>query len=127
MYTQTYRFIIVGILNTIVGFGVYAIYLHFINNNYLQALITSHIIGVAHSYIWNNKWTFTMNKISFKSIVRFISVYAITFFVNLLLLSLFIDRIGTNKLIGQGLALFITTLVSYTGHKYWSFANPKKS
>lgn len=127
MSTQTIRFVIVGILNTIVGFGVYALYLHFVNNSYVQALIISHIIGVVHSYLWNNKWTFTMNEISFKSIMKFISVYAITFFVNLLLLSLFIDAIGVNKFFAQGISLFITTLVSFFGHKYWSFAKPKQS
>ncbi|WP_379157452.1 GtrA family protein [Paenibacillus sp. sgz5001063] len=127
MSTQTFRFVIVGILNTIVGFGVYAIYLHIINNNYLQALIASHIIGVAHSYFWNNKWTFQQKSYNTRSAIKFISVYAVTFFVNLFLLTLLVDTIGMNKLIAQAIALFLTTLISFFGHKYWSFRTSKNS
>ncbi|MEK5435099.1 MULTISPECIES: GtrA family protein [Paenibacillus] len=127
MSTQTIRFIIVGILNTLVGLGVYAIYLYFVNNNYLQALITSHIIGVAHSYLWNNKWTFQQKNYSTRSVIKFVSVYAITFFVNLFLLTLLVDTIGMNKLIAQAIALFLTTVVSFFGHKYWSFRASKNS
>ncbi|WP_420707884.1 GtrA family protein [Paenibacillus sp. GM2] len=111
----------VGVLNTIVGFLAFAGFIHFLYDNYLIALIFSHIIGVAHSYLWNNKWTFEQKKYSAKSAMKFMSVYVVTFLVNLLLLFLLIDTIALNKIIAQAIALFLTTLVSFFGHKYWSF------
>jgi putative flippase GtrA len=127
MKNQTIKFIIVGVLNTIVGFLVYAAYIQFIHSNYLQALIVSHIIGVAHSYLWNNKWTFQQGKSNARSAVKFMSVYVVTFFVNLFLLTILVDTIEVNKLIAQAIALFLTTLVSFFGHKYWSFRTSKHS
>lgn len=124
---QSIKFIIVGVLNTIVGFIVYAVYIHFIQDNYLHALISSHVIGVMHSYLWNNKWTFQQKKYNTISVIKFISVYVITFFVNLFLLTLLVDTIGMNKLIAQAIALFLTTVVSFFGHKYWSFRASKNS
>ncbi|OKP84620.1 hypothetical protein A3842_07920 [Paenibacillus sp. P3E] len=124
---QSIKFIVVGILNTIVGFAAYAAFIHFIIDNYLFALIFSHLIGVTHSYLWNNKWTFQQKSYNAKSGVKFFSVYAITFFVNLFLLTLLVDTIGMNKLIAQAIALFLTTGVSFFGHKYWSFRASKNS
>lgn len=127
MKNQSIKFIIVGVLNTVVGFLVYAAYIYFIHNNYLQALIVSHIIGVAHSYLWNNKWTFQQKKYNARSAVKFMSVYVVTFFVNLFLLAILVDTIEMDKLIAQAIALFLTTLVSFFGHKYWSFRTSKHS
>lgn len=127
MSTQSYRFIVVGFLNTFVGLVVYALYLHIVNNSYLEALIISHIIGVAHSYLWNNKWTFQQERYNVKSALKFVSVYVVTFLINLFLLTILVDTIGMNKLIAQVIALFMTTLVSFIGHKYWSFRSSKNS
>ncbi|WP_025690577.1 GtrA family protein [Paenibacillus zanthoxyli] len=123
MNIQSLRFIIVGILNTIVGFAVYALYLKYINNSYLQALILSNIIGITHSYIWNNNWTFTVKKFSIISALKFTSIYIISFLINFLFLHILVDRIELGKLLAQGISLFFTTLISFFGHKYWSFAN----
>jgi putative flippase GtrA len=121
MKGQSIRFLLVGILNTVVGYSVYYICLVLLDFNYVGSLTIAHIIGVVHSYIWNNKWTFKVTSIDIKSIYRFCSVYLISFLVNLIILSLLVQLGGVNKLISQAVALFITTLISYFGHKYWSF------
>lgn len=124
---QSLKFIIVGVLNTLVGFIAYAGFIQYINRNYFLALVFSHVIGVAHSYFWNNKWTFGQKKYQTRSAVKFIIVYVFTFLVNLFLLFMLVDTMGTNKLLAQGIALFITTLVSFFAHKYWSFQNKAES
>ncbi|WP_334076782.1 GtrA family protein [Paenibacillus sanfengchensis] len=121
------KFIIVGVLNTIVGFITYAGFIQFVNRNYFVALVFSHIVGVVHSYLWNNKWTFSQKKHQAKSAVKFVLVYIFTFLVNLFLLFILVDTMGTNKLIAQGIALVITTLISFFAHKYWSFQNKASS
>ena len=54
---QEIRFLFVGGLNTIVGYGIYAI-LIFLNINYLLSNTISTILGVLHSYLWNRFFTF---------------------------------------------------------------------
>ncbi|MNO35597.1 GtrA-like protein [compost metagenome] len=126
MTKQPIKFLIVGILNTIVGYSVYALYIFFIDKNYVHALLISHIIGVVHSYIWNRRWTFRQSHSSFGSIAKFVTIYIFTFLINLLLLSFFVDKMEVNTLVAQGIALFLTTLISYLGHKYWSFRSISK-
>ncbi|RCX19014.1 putative flippase GtrA [Fontibacillus phaseoli] len=124
---KSVKFIIVGVLNTLVGFVVYAGFIQFVNRNYFIALVFSHIVGVAHSYLWNNKWTFGQKNYQAKSAAKFVVVYIFTFLVNLFLLFILVDTMGTNKLIAQGIALFITTLISFFAHKHWSFQNKSES
>lgn len=114
------RFILVGILNTIVGYSFYFVFLKF-NINYIIALLISHVIGVVHSFIWNKFWTFKIKEDTKRQILKFVSVYAITFILNFIILLVFVEKLNIDKRIAQIFALFIVTLVSFLGHKFWSF------
>lgn len=117
---QISRFIFVGILNTIVGYGAYFIFLHF-NIYYVQALFIAYMIGIIHSYIWNKKWTFKSKENVKREILKFVLVYGITLLINLFLLAFFVEKLKFNPKIGQVFALGIVTMISFVGHKYWSF------
>ena len=71
---QGFRFLFVGGLNTLVGYGVYAILL-FLHFNYLVANSISTVIGVLHSYLWNRFFTFKSKEKAGKEFMKFISVY----------------------------------------------------
>jgi putative flippase GtrA len=92
---QLSKFSFVGILNTIVGYGAFFIFLTWFN--YLVSLIIAHIIGVTHSYVWNKYWTFKTDKIQIKEFVKFNSVYVIVFVVNAITLDLLQNNILRKK------------------------------
>jgi len=117
---QISRFVAVGILNTIVGVGFYFILLD-LNIYYLLSSIIAHMIGVMNSFIWNKKWTFRSNGNLLREFLKFNSVYVVTFFVNLLLLALFVEKFGFNPKISGVLSLGFSAMISFFGHKYWSF------
>lgn len=116
---QISKFSFVGILNTIVGYAAFLFFLSYAN--YIISLIISHLIGVMHSYVWNKYWTFKTNKIQMKEFMKFYSVYAIIFVVNAIILIFLVDILKFNPEIGQLIVLPIITIISFTGHKYWSF------
>lgn len=120
-FYQTLRFGIVGVINTVIGYGVYFLMLR-IKVAYVLALLISNIVGVTNSYFWNKYFTFKSRKKSFTELVRFLSVYAVTFLVNLVILMLMVEKVKMNKEIAQVVALFIVTLISFFGHKFWSFS-----
>jgi putative flippase GtrA len=117
---QLFKFSFVGILNTIVGYGAFCILLTWCN--YMVSLIISHIIGVTHSYVWNKYWTFKTKKIGIKEFVKFNSVYVIVFVVNAIALFFLVGTLNFNPRIAQLFVLPIITIISFTGHKYWSFS-----
>lgn len=117
---QISRFIAVGILNTIVGVGAYFILLD-LNIYYMLSSLIAHIIGVTNSFIWNKKWTFKSRGNLRVEIPKFISVYGTTFVINLLLLIILVEKLMFGPKISGIIALGVVTIISYTGHKYWSF------
>ena len=73
--TRLSKFSIIGVLNTIIGYGLFVIFLNWYS--YFWALVFSHIIAVTHSYLWNRFWTFKSDRNLFAEFIRFNSVYLI--------------------------------------------------
>ena len=121
---QFIKFILVGIINTIVGYGTYGILIYF-NVNYLIANTISTIIGVINSYILNTKITFNESKKDFKTPFKFVSIYLISYLIGMLNLVIFVKHLLINSYIAGLLNICLTTIISYFGHKYFSFNSNK--
>lgn len=119
------RFLAVGILNTIVGYGVFALLISF-NIHYSLASLISQVVGTIHSFFWNKFFTFKTKEYSISEVLRFFSVYAASYLINLLILFIFIDIFGSNKFIAGLITLLITTIISFWGHKYFSFKSSNR-
>lgn len=118
---QSIKFLVVGMLNTIVGYGTFFIFYQVGGVHYPFALFISHVIGVTHSFLWNSKWTFSSGKVTLIVVVKFCIIYIVTFLINLALLSFLVESIDLEVMYAQMISLIITTLISFLGHKYWSF------
>lgn len=118
-FLQISKFGMVGVLNTLVGYGAFFLLLNY--TNYMISLIISHIIGVTHSYIWNKYWTFKSKKMSINEFLKFNSIYILVFLTNALVLIFFVNALNLDPHIGQLIALPIITMISFIGQKYWSF------
>ncbi len=121
---QEIRFLLVGCLNTIVGYGIYALLIYF-HMNYLIANTISTIIGVIHSYLWNRFFTFKSKEKAFMEILKFASVYFVSYLIGSCTLFLFKSVLNVSPYIAGFINLFITTIISFFGHKYFSFRKNK--
>src|SRR5665647_451246 len=73
---QFVRYSFVGVLNTVIGYGAFFIFVNYIQ--YLIALGCAHIIGVINSYAWNHNWVFN-RRLSIVEFIKFNAVYIIAF------------------------------------------------
>lgn len=119
-FKQSVRFCFVGLLNTVVGYGVYFLLVK-AEIHYVLASFTAQVAGVAHSYVWNKFWTFKSRQKSITEVLKFVMVYALTFVINLVLLSFFIEVLEMDKAIAGFISLALVAIISFTGHKLWSF------
>jgi putative flippase GtrA len=119
------RFLIVGCINTFVGYGVYALVI-FCGFSYVAAQAASTVIGVTNSYFWNKYFTFKKPRKSATEVLRFVSVYALSYFVSLLILFVCVDLLHISAYIAGLVGLIFTTAISYIGHNYFSFGPGKK-
>lgn len=122
---QKIRFLIVGFINTVVGYGAY-ILLAYLGLHYNLAYTLSTIIGVTNSYIWNKYYTFQSKEKSVPEVIRFVCVYAVGYVINLFVLDILVDKLGVNQYIAGFFTLIVTTIISYVGHKFFSFKNMKR-
>ena len=114
------RFIFVGVLNTIVGYSFYSFFIY-LNRHYSLASLASQVIGTIHSYFWNKYFTFKSQGYSLSEISRFLLVYLASYLINLFFLFILIDLLSANKFLAGLITLLITTLISFFGHRYFSF------
>lgn len=106
-----------------VGYGVFA-GLVLLDVHYVVASVFGHIAGVTNSYFWNKYFTFRAPGKNYRETMRFIGVYTVHYIIGLSGLVLLVEVAKLHPLIGQGIVLVITTLVSFFGHKYWTFRKP---
>jgi putative flippase GtrA len=118
---KRFRFLVVGGINTAVGYGSFALFT-WLGMHYFVASTLSTILGVANSFVWNKYFTFRSRKRSGRELVRFISVYCLSYALNLALLKLMVDTWGFSQYAAGAVALAFTTLISYLGHNFFSFA-----
>jgi putative flippase GtrA len=119
-HIQSLKFILVGVLNTAIGYGCYFICLH-LGLDYILSLTISHIIGVANSFLWNKLWTFKSKGGIRRELPRFITVYAVTYILNLAVLAVLVEGLSLDKRLSQAAVTCVLTAVSYFGHRLWSF------
>lgn len=114
------RFLIVGCINTAVGYSLFVVFI-FIGLHYLLAYILATIVGVFVSYILNKSFTFRKHKKSYAEAIRFVSVYAMSFLIGNVALYIMVDVLYFVPYLAGALNLIFTTIISWFGHKYFSF------
>jgi glycosyltransferase involved in cell wall biosynthesis/putative flippase GtrA len=113
------RFIGVGMLNTLVGYAIYGLFVY-LNIPYLIALLMATMIGVIFNY-------FSMGRLVFKSqggwfvFAKFIITYAIVFGVNAKALELLITKFEFSPYLGQALCVPLSVIVSWLLMNYWVY------
>lgn len=117
---QRIRFLITGGVNTAAGYGTFALLL-WLGTHYLSANVAATVVGVTCSYFLNKYFTFRQYKKSYSEALRFVSVYAVSFLLGCAALYLLVDLLSVSAYAAGVLNLVFTTLISWFGHKYFSF------
>lgn len=134
-YDKRVRFLFVGVLNTIVGYGITMLVevmlgIDIINTDktvpYYNLKIgianfVGQIIGMIHSYFWNKYFTFRSKTKSRSEIVRFIIVSAAQYGVNVGIEMLFTNVTDLSSFAVKPIQILFSTVVGYIGNNFFSF------
>jgi len=113
------KFIGVGVLNTLFGYGIYA-GLIFINLPYILALFIATVCGVIFNY-------FSFGKIVFNqaggrtTFVKFILAYGVVYVINALLLMLLTQGNFLNAYMAQAVCVLPNVLLSWLLMNFWVY------
>lgn len=114
---QFHRFVAVGVLNTAVGYGLFAFFI-FIGLHYVFASFFATVLGVLFNF--HSIGNLVFGKHDYRLIFRFISVYGITYILSVIFLYFF-DMFGINMYAAGALLLLPMAIISFLLNKYHVF------
>ncbi|ADV47280.1 GtrA family protein [Nitratifractor salsuginis] len=118
---QFHRFIAVGVLNTAVGYGLFAFFI-FLGLHYALASLLATILGILFNFHTIGKIVFGCH--DYRLMVRFFAVYGITYLLSIAFLAVF-DFLGVNMYLAGALLLAPMAVISFLLNKYFVFWKKK--
>ncbi len=112
-----FRFISVGVLNTVFSYSVF-ILLIYLEIYYILSSLVSYSVASILSYWLNKRWTFQADN---KNVVFeflcfiFINVFSLT--IGLIVLFLFVEVFIFNLFLGQFFCIAISAFINFYGYK----------
>jgi putative flippase GtrA len=124
---QAVRFLIVGLLNTVVDLGAFYLLTLIPGMPDIAAKTISYVLGICNSFVWNKYWTFSAG-----SSQRGVREFAVFFAVNLpplvvnivvfTLLGLWVDSGSTWVRLGKAFAAAVISVAwNFLGSRYLAF------
>ncbi|WP_210491103.1 GtrA family protein [Patulibacter sp. SYSU D01012] len=123
-WAQLLRFSVVGAGGAVVNLVVFAVTARGLGLDFRLAAVLAFLVAVTNNFALNKLWTFrgASGHAGFQA-ARFVAVSLAGLAVNLLVLHVLVDVLGTDALVGQAAAIVAATPMSFVGNKLWSFAH----
>ena len=123
----TWKFLLVGIINTIVGTGVMFVCYNVFGLSYWVSSGANYVVGSMVSYLLNKYFTFQNKEKSFKIVARFVVNIAFCYFIAYGAAKPFVRwilsgcsvKIQENGAMLVGMCLFV--VLNYFGQRYFAF------
>ncbi|WP_244602566.1 GtrA family protein [Mycobacterium marinum] len=123
-------FLVVGGINTVVGFGIFvgcSVTLgHLVDHRFgktAAALVTlgiAHVLSVLFAFVMHRQFVFRVRGHVMRDLARFESVYLTALGINAVALPLLV-ALGMSRIPAQAIIVASATLLSYFGHRHFSF------
>lgn len=122
-------FLIVGTANTVIGFLWFAFFDITVGRwvgqyGYFATLACAHVLSVLCAFVLYRRFVFRVRGHVWTDLGRFETVYLVALGVNAALLAVLVSFLHFQPLIAQALIVFVTTLISFFGHRDFSFRRP---
>lgn len=118
-------FLIVGGLNTVIGFVFYIALLDLASVPYAAALPAAYLAATVVAFVLHRRFVFRVRGHAARDLFRFLLVNLGALAVNEVLLTLAVREVGLNPVVGQLVAAALTMMISFIGHRNFSFRRPR--
>ena len=118
---QGSKFLLVGILNAVIGLGIIYSTYNLLGLNYKLANVLGYGCGIVNSFIWNRRWTFRSKKNPKPQILLFFLMFGVSYGLNLGATVICVEVIGIPPNIAQLVGIFFYTISNFFGNKYVTF------
>lgn len=120
---QRIAFLLVGGLNTAIGMGWFVVFQWLVGERlgYLVALVCAHVAAVLCAFVLYRRFVFRVRGHVWRDLARFELVNLTSLAINFVTLPFTVEVLGVAPIPAQLLVTVVTMLVSFVGHKGFSF------
>ncbi len=115
------KFCVVGVVSTLVNYGIFYAALNFLAFHYLIASVLGFISGLVIGYPINKCWTFSSKNSSKTHIYPYLVTYLVSLILSLIFLKIAVEYCGIAPEIANILAIILTTCTNFIGTKFFVF------
>lgn len=128
-HEEKVRFLVVGGWNVVFSYGMLWILDSLLRNrwHYTAILTLNWVIGVSHNLFTFKLLVFRTKGNWLREYLRSYVVYAGSFLLNLAIVALIMELWRPRLVIAQLPAIFVVTIISYVGHKYFTYRTTEES
>ncbi|MFZ2170469.1 MAG: glycosyltransferase [Methylococcaceae bacterium] len=119
------RYLLVGVVNTLVGLGTIYFAMYFLQLEIVQANVLGYSVGILVSFALNKTWTFSSRDRVVSSFLRYLLVLAVAYVANLATVLYTNSFFGLNPYIAQALGIIPYTAIGFLGSRYFVFYTQK--
>jgi len=122
MLRQFIKFGIVGVINTVLDYMLFATFFYLLDIHYLWANAMSFSIAVTNSYVLNRRWTFRSDNPRWqKEAIKFLIINIIGLGISELILFIFVEHFQVHQLLAKVGAIVVVLFWNFTGTRLWAF------
>lgn len=119
------RFVIVGLSNTVISFCVFQLLVSLLSSKTSWAAALSQALayaaGVAWSFTWNRKWTFTSENRYHQELFRFLLLQIALLFLSATSIQALVVTMHISPSLAWVMVMIITTGANFIGCRDWVF------
>jgi putative flippase GtrA len=122
-HRERLMFLIVGGWNTVFGYAVFALlYLAYNGTLPLTAIIViAYVVSVVNNFFTYKYIVFRTQGRKLREALRFLVIYTPSLVANLIVLPLALKYLPLNAYVIQAIYTFVVLVLTYFGHKYFTF------
>jgi putative flippase GtrA len=125
IHDQRVAFLAVGGVNTAIGFGWFVVF-HalFGSDRYMLTLLCAHVCAVSCAFVLHRRLVFRVHGHVWLDLARFELVNLSSLAINAILLPVAVSVLHLQVIPAQLAVTAVTVVMTYTGHKLFSFRRP---
>lgn len=122
LFAQFIKFGLVGVSNTLIGYGIYYIVIFINKDLYLIGNLLGFIVGTLNSFYWNSKYVFPKyGAAKGKILIKTFICYGITLLLSTGILYLLVDIWSISAFVAPIINLCVTVPLNFLLNKFWAY------
>ena len=118
-----FKYSVVGLFNSILTLSVIYLVKVFQILGDVEANMLGYALGFMASFTLNRRWTFNYNGCVKSALLKYILVFSIAYFANLLTVLVSIHYLNVDSYISHAIGMLFYAIVGYTGSRLFVFGS----